>query len=534
MKKSVMKVFCSILTIVLISGVLGACVNKEEGQPAATSVKSASTIKTTAKTVSTSSASAIKSVAASVSSVTFGTTASTADTGEGQAATSEQDGLNDNTDDRTSEDGNDVQESKVYDLKGREIRLMASQVNLKESQARPFEDPDNKLNTLRYNLMKEAEKKYNCKFVFNLDNVTVANTRQKFDQEMMAGIPQYDAYRLQPLQILPAYEKNNMILVLNNYIDFNQPVWQKFFVKHATGLIYPQNIYGLMETQISSVYAIWYNTEILARNNIPNLIEIKEAGMWNWETFLDIAIRTTQDTDGNGIIDQWGLVAPTATYAGQSFLWSNLEPVVMMKNGQYTYNLGSANGMKALQFVSDLYNTYQVIPNKNGENMFRDNLAAMCIREAWYGLTWKSYGKTNVKFEEMPKGPDNPGVYNVKNWSTAQYYFFPASVSDAEAVINAFAYWHVLWDETKPYWLEYDVIAYEYGKNYMFTDYVDNYIKVKSRKDIDEFGSYFGTTMSKAGSEVFTKIATVNTTAASAIEALKPVVEGIIAETMSK
>lgn len=507
-------------------------------------VSTAAAAKTTAKSSgAVSSGSAGASVTAKTSSASSGTPVSGSgsdtaenDTGSDSSNTSDGDDSEGDTADNSG-NGDVVSESKSYDLKGREIKLMASQLNLKESQARPFEDPANQLSTLRYKLMMEAEKKFNCKFVFDLVNTSVTVTKQKFDSEVMAGVTKYDGYRLQPAQLFPSYEKNNVLLALNDYIDFSQPIWDRYYVKQATGLIDPSKVYGLQETQVSSIYAIWYNTDILARNNIPNISEIKAAGQWNWPTFIDIALRTTQDSDGDGIIDQWGLVSPNAYTTGLAFLWSNQEPIIAYKNGSYIYNLGTVNGMKSIQLVSDLYNTYRIIPNKNGETDFRNYKAAMCIQAAWYGLTWKTYNMTNIRFDEMPFGPDNDGTINIKNWAGAQYYFFPASLAndkDAEGILNAFAYWHILWDESKEYHMEYPDMVMEYGKNYMFDTDFQVYVNVNNRKDVEEGISYFTPTQARLTAEVFNKIATVQTTAASAIESLRSEVESIIAAAMAR
>jgi len=302
----------------------------------------------------------------------------------------------------------------------------------------------------------------------------------------------------------------------------------------AHGLLYPDKIYGLYENYIASVYGVFYNTDIFRRNGIPDLCDIKSQGNWNWDTFADIAVRLTQDVDGDGIIDQWGATSDGAISTTLAFMYSNLEPVIKLENGQYIYNLGSRNSLKALQFVSDLFNTYRVIPNENGESHFKNNKSAMYIYLAWYGLNFKNAGLSHVRFEEMPYGPDNNGTLNVKD-RNAQYFFFPSNLEDPEGVVNAFAYWHVLWDESKEYYITDDEMYYNYGKQYMNEKDLDVYVNINKRNNDIEFMNFFGDDVrTLVRKNVANKIATQQTVATSAIETIRSQIESMIVETLAK
>ena len=51
-----------------------------------------------------------------------------------------------------------------------------------------------------------------------------------------------------------------------------------------------------------------YNKTLLEREGLPDLYELYLDGEWTWEAATDIAVKATTDTDGDGEIDQWGIV----------------------------------------------------------------------------------------------------------------------------------------------------------------------------------------------------------------------------------
>jgi multiple sugar transport system substrate-binding protein len=75
------------------------------------------------------------------------------------------------------------------------------------------------------------------------------------------------------------------------------------------GVLYclPQNISSLV---------VYYNKDLFQAAGIP----LPEDG-WNWGTFVAAAQALTQDTDGDGTIDQYGVVVEPSMYRMVSFIW---------------------------------------------------------------------------------------------------------------------------------------------------------------------------------------------------------------------
>jgi multiple sugar transport system substrate-binding protein len=56
-----------------------------------------------------------------------------------------------------------------------------------------------------------------------------------------------------------------------------------------------------------------YNKTLIEREGLPDPYELYLAGEWTWDAATDLAVRATQDTDGDGEIDVWGIVGAGAT-----------------------------------------------------------------------------------------------------------------------------------------------------------------------------------------------------------------------------
>lgn len=107
---------------------------------------------------------------------------------------------------------------------------------------------------------------------------------------------------------------------------------------------------------------IWYYNKAL----------LTEAGVelptepLTWDEFVEICKKCTKDTDGDGIIDQWGtMMGWGETYYG--ILQSNFTPFLLQAGGELyaedgrTATFGSEAGIRAAQFVHDLIYVHGVM-----------------------------------------------------------------------------------------------------------------------------------------------------------------------------
>ncbi len=116
---------------------------------------------------------------------------------------------------------------------------------------------------------------------------------------------------------------------------------------------------------------------------------------------IKIAQKLTKDTNGNGIIDQYGLV------------WNYTEPYFFIPflTGFGGWVLDSANNptldtpamVNALKFIQDLRDKYKIIPKEAdydiADVMFKEGKAAMIINGDW---SWSSYGNAGINYGISP------------------------------------------------------------------------------------------------------------------------------------
>ncbi len=531
MMKYLLKVQCVLIAAVIVTGIIGACEKTGDSlqTQAASASKTVTAARTTVKTAAgsvTAGGTAAKSTAASASGVTAGTAKGTADDGAAAGETAENEANGDGSVSEGEDEGEVAEVAKVYDLKGRVI-------NVKVAMQSYVPAPDvNKELTIRYNTMKEVEEKYNCRFEYEL-LASETMIRNAFDNAFMAGVYYADAVRFSRA-ILPKYEKNNVFLALNDYFDFDLPTLNKY--DHINGVIYPDKIYAFFNSTPLTVNAVFYNLEILAREGVPELQEYAENGIWNWGTMLDVAIKTTKDFNGDGIIDQWGIGSSDISSVGRLLLYSNLQPIVRWDGGSnYAYNLNDPKALRALQFMNDIYNTYKVAPayNTNAVNLFNLNQVTMFLREAWYSYSnIRNKGMTNYGFVELPAGPDNPGNQYMREQGST-FFFYPANITEPEAVINAFSHIELTWDESKSEYMTLEDMLVSGATLYFVReqDMLRYYKAMNEQRLIYDYSNYVSTAVTIVSKNVYTPIGKGETTY-SAVDSIKEQVQGIIDETM--
>lgn len=153
--------------------------------------------------------------------------------------------------------------------------------------------------------------------------------------------------------------------------------------------------------------AVYYNKKIFDRFGVA----YPQDG-WTWEDFLATAKSLTQDTDGDGQTDIWG-VQLTGNWATGFEYWSAAEGGRLASpNGLgFVGYMDSAQNVNALQFYSDLYHKYQVAPipdNLNpfdaSNNQFATGAAAMRIFGRWPQASLRENEAVDLGVVGMPTG----------------------------------------------------------------------------------------------------------------------------------
>lgn len=85
-------------------------------------------------------------------------------------------------------------------------------------------------------------------------------------------------------------------------LKYNDQYW-------GIGSVEWRPIYGYQNDMLF----VAYNKTLFEREGLPDLYELYKAGEWTWEMATEIGTKATADLDGDGVIDQWGIIDARST-----------------------------------------------------------------------------------------------------------------------------------------------------------------------------------------------------------------------------
>jgi multiple sugar transport system substrate-binding protein len=165
-----------------------------------------------------------------------------------------------------------------------------------------------------------------------------------------------------------------------------------------------------------STYGLFYRTDLfeeagLDPNNPPQ----------TWDELVEFALKLTKDTDGDGIIDQWGLGFPASGWLSPhywgTFMYQNDNDIAYRgENGKWESSIADQSGLEATQFLADLVHKHGVVP-KEIVGMDSDQLA-VAFAEGDFAMMFNGMWVMGTINDAYPE------VYDL--YATAHYPVGPA------------------------------------------------------------------------------------------------------------
>lgn len=100
-------------------------------------------------------------------------------------------------------------------------------------------------------------------------------------------------------------------------------------------------------------WCVW-NKSLFEREGLPSLYDLVEAGEWTWDKFREFAIALTKDTDGDGVIDQWGIGDSGLVGQGIPWVYTNNAYPYRDIDGRLVYTADQPEFIEAMQFGREL------------------------------------------------------------------------------------------------------------------------------------------------------------------------------------
>ncbi len=301
------------------------------------------------------------------------------------------------------------------------------------------------------------EETFGVKFYWK--NLTYAGVVDSINTSIMAGTPDCDIYMLPTKLVVPA-QANGLAIDLKTVLPedhdlfTNQDVAGYLDLGDGKACIFYQ---VTASGNVAGTYPLAFNMQMLEDNNLEDPRELYERGEWTWEKFIEYCQVLTQDTDGDGQIDQYGFCG----YSGET-----LEGLLFGNGANIAAStqegLSSGPVGESLQMLYDMYNTYNVCypydfdgtPSDSMRNQYTQGNIGFFPIAAWIQSGNGDYdhlgelGYTlpfDVAYVRWPVGPsgDKDTNYGRNTTTSVSYFMIPAGCPEPEKVFNViWEYWN--------------------------------------------------------------------------------------------
>jgi multiple sugar transport system substrate-binding protein len=198
--------------------------------------------------------------------------------------------------------------------------------------------------------------------------------------------------------------------------------------------------FGTLFADLNNTLQIWaYNKTMLEREGQPDPWELYLAGEWTWENFEKIAKAVTRDTDGDGVIDQWGsydLIGSSANFI-RAMVLNGVEISRIDETGRRVFNYDSKVAIDTMNLLLNGRQAGYMAVGVSGADFTVGNVAfsgaqIMGHRYAKQSLT------DDWAFVPAPRMPNVDRAYAMSfDWRTN---FLPANSANPLGLIALWSY----------------------------------------------------------------------------------------------
>lgn len=313
------------------------------------------------------------------------------------------------------------------------------------------------VNDAIYDRNAKVSERLNVKFEFieepgaNPDRATFA---KKVSQSVLANDSTYDAVAGYSMAIA-SLAADNMLIDLNStkYIDLTKPWWSQNLMAQSSvnGKLYFAS--GDISTTLTyMMYAMYFNKDIMAANNIEEPYDLVLDGKWTLDKLLELSTGVYQDLNGDGqksVDDDLFGLETYAVYIDPYFYSCGLRTTELDDNGvpQISPLFGSDKTQALLEkLVNAFFATNDCVisgyDSKELYKYFEQNRFMFSAREVQYGVT----NLRNADFEygilPMPKWDEAQEDYYTIASFPYSLYCIPLDAKDSDmssAVLEALA-----------------------------------------------------------------------------------------------
>lgn len=372
---------------------------------------------------------------------------------------------------------------------------------------------------------KELEEKYNCKIEF-LNTNNINDNTELLVTSTLAGDPIADVLYIDG-RVFHSVVAKDVIQPLDTIknLEIDNPMWDGLVKKSST---YKGHIYAV-DNKTEVRYGVYYNKRMFEEAGLPDLYELQRNGEWTWDKMKEFAEKLTIDKDGDGVIDQYGIIDTQDDLIAQLIYSNNGEPVTYNEEtNEAAVTLNSEACMEALKFYTNLVNEMDVAFKKE-EGMSWDFQMQTFGAQKVAILPHAQYASQAFKDMEddygwvmFPKGPKADSYKALMG--TINMQVIPAGIENVEEVALIMKEWNEPTEEGEDGWKE------EFYPVFRDANAVDETMEMQRKTENRIFPSYhkFPGVDDLLYEKLYIPLSNGEVTPAAGVEAITPQLEAII------
>jgi multiple sugar transport system substrate-binding protein len=198
------------------------------------------------------------------------------------------------------------------------------------------------------------------------------------------------------------------------------------FTRDGELVCLPQNLSSLV---------VYFNRDRFAAKGVP----LPEPG-WTWDDFLAAATALTEDVDGDGLVDFYGVGLDNTLVRFAPFIWQAGGEVVDDPDNPTRLTLDTPEARAAIQWVIDLSLVHQIVPTEpevlalSDEDRFMAGTTAMLLQSRRVVPSLREIDSFAWDVAPLPVGRQAAGILH------ADAYCVAASAPDPEAALDFVAW----------------------------------------------------------------------------------------------
>jgi multiple sugar transport system substrate-binding protein len=231
---------------------------------------------------------------------------------------------------------------------------------------------------------------------------STADYRTRLATEFAAGNP--PDITLMNYRRYANFAAKGVLEPLGGYLEASDVLSQRDFYPITIQAFTWQNELMCIPQNISSL-VVYYNRGLFDQADLSY-----PADDWEWDDFLQMAIALTQDTNGDGHIDQYGLGIEPSLFRLAPFVWQNEGPIVNDYAFPTRLTLTRPPSLAAFQWFVDLRQVHEIVPSRieetaqDSESRFMSGKTAMFLNSRRGTPTYRQITTFHWDVAPLPTG----------------------------------------------------------------------------------------------------------------------------------